>query len=116
MTEHCDDRSARPPAHEWRAIRTPLMSSPFLDEIAGRKVLSKPECLQRTGSFKFRGGWSRSLRTGSRTSESAVSSPFSSGNHAQGVALAASLHGVPAVIIMPRDAPRSKSKTPKPRC
>ena len=40
------------------AIRTPLLSSPFLDELAGRRVFVKPECLQKTGSFKFRGGWS----------------------------------------------------------
>lgn len=39
-------------------VRTPLLSSPFLDEIAGRRVLVKPECLQPTGSFKLRGGWS----------------------------------------------------------
>lgn len=89
------------------AIRTPLMSSSFLDEIAGRKVLIKPECLQRTGSFKFRGGWSAVSALEPEVRKRGVIA-FSSGNHAQGVALAASLHGVPAVIIMPRDAPKIK--------
>ena len=43
---------------EGRAVKTPLLSSPFLDEIAGRRVLVKPECLQKTGSFKYRGAFS----------------------------------------------------------
>lgn len=94
------------------AIRTPLMSSPFLDEIAGRKVLIKPECLQRTGSFKFRGGWSAVSALELEVRKRGVIA-FSSGNHAQGVALAASLHGVPAVIIMPRDAPKIKIENTK---
>ncbi|MQB22939.1 threonine/serine dehydratase [Agrobacterium tumefaciens] len=94
------------------AIRTPLMSSPFLDEIAGRKVLIKPECLQRTGSFKFRGGWSAVSALEQEVRKRGVIA-FSSGNHAQGVALAASLHGVPAVIIMPRDAPKIKIENTK---
>ncbi|MDP9573592.1 UNVERIFIED_ORG: threonine dehydratase [Agrobacterium larrymoorei] len=94
------------------AIRTPLMSSPFLDEIAGRKILIKPECLQRTGSFKFRGGWSAVSALEPEVRKRGVIA-FSSGNHAQGVALAASLHGVPAVIIMPRDAPKIKIENTK---
>lgn len=94
------------------AIRTPLMSSPFLDEIAGRKVLIKPECLQRTGSFKFRGGWSAVSALEPEVRKRGVIA-FSSGNHAQGVALAASLHGIPAVIIMPRDAPAIKIENTK---
>ncbi|PVE53140.1 threonine/serine dehydratase [Rhizobium rhizogenes] len=94
------------------AIRTPLMSSPFLDEIAGREVLIKPECLQRTGSFKFRGGWSAVSALEPEVRKRGVIA-FSSGNHAQGVALAASLHGVPAVIIMPRDAPKIKIENTK---
>ena len=94
------------------AIRTPLMSSSFLDEIAGRKVLIKPECLQRTGSFKFRGGWSAVSALEPEVRKRGVIA-FSSGNHAQGVALAASLHGVPAVIIMPRDAPKIKIENTK---
>ncbi|RMA42131.1 threonine ammonia-lyase [Rhodophyticola porphyridii] len=87
--------------------RTPLLSSPFLDEIAGRRVLVKAECLQHTGSFKFRGAWSAlSGLTPERRAAGVLA--FSSGNHAQGVALAAKLHGVPATIIMPQDAPALK--------
>lgn len=87
--------------------RTPLLSSPFLDGIAGRRVWVKTECLQHTGSFKFRGGWSAvsALAPGVRAKGVIA---FSSGNHAQGVALAARMHGAPAVIIMPSDAPRMK--------
>ncbi len=89
------------------AVRTPLLSSPFLDEIAGRRILVKAECLQRTGSFKFRGGWSAVSGIAEDVRQRGVIA-FSSGNHAQGVALAAALHGVPAVIIMPQDAPKIK--------
>ena len=90
-----------------RVRRTPLLSSPFLDEIAGRRVLVKAEVLQHTGSFKFRGGWSAVSALAPDVRARGVIA-FSSGNHAQGVALAARLHGVPAVIIMPSDAPRTK--------
>ncbi len=87
--------------------RTPLLSSPFLDELAGRRVWVKSECLQHTGSFKFRGGWSAvSALPDAQRARGVVA--FSSGNHAQGVARAAHLHGIPAVIIMPADAPRMK--------
>ncbi len=87
--------------------RTPLLFSPFLDEIAGRRIFVKPECLQHTGSFKFRGAWSAISGLSPEVREKGVIA-FSSGNHAQGVALAAKLHGIPAVIIMPADAPRIK--------
>ncbi|PQO23219.1 threonine ammonia-lyase [Rhodobacteraceae bacterium WD3A24] len=92
---------------DGHARRTPLLSSPFLDEIAGRRVLVKAECLQHTGSFKFRGAWAAisGLPPGVRARGVLA---YSSGNHAQGVALAARMHGVPAVIIMPADAPRLK--------
>lgn len=86
---------------------TPLLSSPFLDEIAGRRVWVKPECLQHTGSFKFRGAWS-AVSALSETARAQGVIAFSSGNHAQGVALAAKLHGTSAVIIMPQDAPKVK--------
>lgn len=89
------------------AIRTPLLSSPFLDDMAGRKVLVKAECLQRTGSFKFRGGWSAVSGLEPQVRKRGVIA-FSSGNHAQGVALAATLHAIPSVIIMPSDAPKIK--------
>ncbi len=85
------------------ARRTPMLSSPFLDDLAGRRVLVKAECLQHTGSFKFRGAWNAI----SALQPSGVIA-FSSGNHAQGVALAARLKGIPATIIMPSDAPRIK--------
>jgi len=86
---------------------TPLLSSPFLDEIAGRRVLVKPECLQHTGSFKYRGGRSAVSALDPDVRKRGVIA-FSSGNHAQGVARAAAEYGVPAVIVMPRDAPRLK--------
>lgn len=95
-----------------QAIRTPLLASPFLDEIAGRKVFVKAECLQRTGSFKFRGGWSAVSALEPDVRKRGVIA-FSSGNHAQGVAHAATLHGVPSVIIMPSDAPHIKIENTK---
>ncbi len=90
-----------------KARKTPLLSSPFLDEIAGRRVLVKSECLQHTGSFKFRGGWAAVSALDPDTRAKGVIA-FSSGNHAQGVANAAQQHGVPSVIIMPKDAPQLK--------
>jgi threonine dehydratase len=92
---------------DGRARRTPLLSSPFLDEIAGRRIFVKPECLQHTGSFKFRGAWSAISALEPDVRARGVIA-FSSGNHAQGVALAARMHGIPAVIIMPNDAPKLK--------
>ena len=92
---------------EGHARRTPLLSSPFLDEIAGRRVFLKAEALQHTGSFKFRGGWSAV----SNLTEDALKVgviAFSSGNHAQAVAYAAREHGTTAVIVMPKDAPALK--------
>ncbi len=87
--------------------RTPLLRSAFLDDIAGRRVWIKPECLQHTGSFKFRGAWSAVSGLDPAARARGVIA-FSSGNHAQGVALAAQAHGAPAVIVMPDDAPRLK--------
>ncbi|MEM1372518.1 MAG: threonine/serine dehydratase [Pseudomonadota bacterium] len=89
------------------ARRTQLLSSPFLDEIAGRRIFVKPECLQHTGSFKFRGAWS-AISTLSSAARAKGVFAFSSGNHAQGIAAAAKAHGAPAVILMPSDAPRLK--------
>lgn len=89
------------------ARRTPLLTSPFLDAVAGRRVWVKAECLQHTGSFKFRGAWSAVSALPPEVRARGVIA-FSSGNHAQGVALAARMHGIPAVIIMPADAPRMK--------
>ena len=92
---------------EGHALRTPLLNSPFLDEIAGRRVWIKPECLQHTGSFKFRGAYSALSALEPDVRARGVIA-FSSGNHAQGVALAARMHGTAAVIIMPSDAPQLK--------
>lgn len=89
------------------ARQTPLLSSPFLDEIAGRRVLVKAECLQHTGSFKYRGAWSAISALAPETRAKGVIA-FSSGNHAQGVALAARQHGIASVIVMPADAPAIK--------
>lgn len=86
---------------------TPLLSSPALDRIAGRQVLVKAECLQHTGSFKARGGWSAVSALSPEALARGVIA-FSSGNHAQGVARAAAAHRAPCVIIMPADAPRAK--------
>jgi len=89
------------------ARRTPLLASPFLDELAGRRVLVKAECLQHTGSFKFRGAWSAISALPSAARQAGVLA-YSSGNHAQGIARAAQAHDVPAVIVMPEDAPALK--------
>ncbi|RBW53065.1 threonine/serine dehydratase [Ruegeria sp. A3M17] len=86
---------------------TPILTSPFLDEIAGRRVLVKPECLQHTGSFKFRGAWSAISALGDADRQRGVIA-YSSGNHAQGVAYAAAQHGISSVIVMPSDAPQLK--------
>ena len=87
--------------------QTPLLSAPALDDIAGRKVFAKAEVLQLTGSFKFRGAWSAVSNLPVAERAKGVLA-FSSGNHAQGVAYAAALHGVQATIIMPADAPQAK--------
>jgi len=87
--------------------RTPLLSSPFLDEIAGRRVLVKAESLQLTGAFKFRGAWSAISALDPDVRAKGVLA-FSSGNHAQAVALAARMHGISSTIIMPSDAPKLK--------
>lgn len=89
------------------ALHTPLVSSPVLDALTGARVFLKAETLQRTGSFKFRGAYNKiSAIPADRTAGGVVA--FSSGNHAQGVAAAAQLCGMPAVIVMPADAPRAK--------
>src|SRR5690606_33674964 len=90
-----------------RAVRTPLLHSPQLDALLGCRLLVKAECLQRTGSFKFRGAYNAISRLDAAARERGVVA-FSSGNHAQGVAAAAQLLGVPATIVMPADAPAIK--------
>lgn len=87
--------------------RTPLLESPLLNDLVGRRVLVKPECLQKTGSFKFRGASNR-IRSLSEEEKKGGVVAFSSGNHAQGVAAAAKYAGIPALIVMPSDAPAIK--------
>ena len=86
---------------------TPLLNSPFLDEIADRQIFIKAECLQHTGSFKFRGAYSAISSIPIEKRKKGVIA-YSSGNHAQGVAFAAKIHKIPATIIMPEDAPEIK--------
>ena len=89
------------------ALRTPLVTSPVLDALTGARVFLKAETLQRTGSFKFRGAYNKLASIPAAQRARGVVA-FSSGNHAQGVAAAARLLGMPAVIVMPSDAPRRK--------
>src|SRR5580692_6929230 len=89
------------------ALRTPLIASPALDALTGARVFLKAETLQRTGSFKFRGAYNK-LASIPRAQRAGGVVAFSSGNHAQGVAAAARLLGMPAVIVMPSDAPLGK--------
>jgi threonine dehydratase len=89
------------------AVRTPLLSCTALDALTGGRVLLKPEPLQRTGSFKFRGAYNRIARIAPERRAAGVVA-YSSGNHAQGVAVAAKLLGMPALIVMPRDTPALK--------
>lgn len=88
-------------------VRTPLLRNDALDAATGARLWLKPECLQRTGSFKFRGAYNRLSALGAAERAAGVVA-YSSGNHAQGVAYAAKLLGIPATIIMPRDAPAMK--------
>jgi threonine dehydratase len=89
------------------ALHTPLLSSAALDAITGGRVFLKAETLQRTGSFKFRGAYNKLAALPPEQRATGVVA-FSSGNHAQGVAAAARILGMPCVIVMPSDAPRAK--------
>ena len=89
------------------AVRTPLINVPVLDERLGARVFLKLETLQRTGSFKFRGAYNKISSIPEERRRAGVVA-YSSGNHAQGVAAAAKLLGMPATIVMPSDAPRAK--------
>jgi len=88
-------------------VHTPLIASNVLDALTGGRIFLKAETLQRTGSFKFRGAYNRLSAIPVDQRAGGVVA-FSSGNHAQGVAAAARLFDMPAVIVMPRDAPRPK--------
>jgi threonine dehydratase len=89
------------------AVRTPLLSSPVLNERIGTRVFLKLEMLQRTGSFKFRGAFNK-LSSIPKAQRGGGVVAFSSGNHAQGVAAAAKILDMRATIVMPKDAPASK--------
>jgi len=89
------------------ALRTPLLESPLLNQELGYRLMVKAEPLQRTGSFKFRGAYNTISQFNEAARKAGVVA-FSSGNHAQGVAAASSMLGVPATIIMPSDAPAIK--------
>lgn len=88
-------------------VETPLLESPRLNERFGARLLFKPETLQRTGSFKFRGAYNKIASLPEDERKRGVVA-FSSGNHAQGVAAAAAMFGIKAVIAMPADAPAVK--------
>jgi threonine dehydratase len=94
------------------AVRTPLLSPPVLSDRVGARVFLKPEVLQRTGSFKFRGAFNKlsSIPLDARAGGVVA---FSSGNHAQGVAAAAQILNMRATIVMPADAPLSKRERTK---
>ena len=89
------------------AVRTPLLSAPTLDALAGARIFVKAEPLQRTGSFKFRGAYNCLSRLSEEQRRRGVIC-FSSGNHAQGVSAAAQLLGVRATVVMPAQAPHIK--------
>jgi threonine dehydratase len=90
------------------AHHTPLVTSRTLDERTGASVRLKPENLQRIGAFKFRGAYNTvASLTPAERARGVVTA--SSGNHAQALALSAALHGIPATILMPEDAPASKA-------
>jgi threonine dehydratase len=91
------------------AVRTPLLEFPALNQRTGGRILVKPETLQRTGSFKFRGAYNRIVQLSPEERRGGVVA-WSSGNHAQGVAAAASMLGLKASILMPADAPRIKTE------
>ncbi|CAM5769879.1 serine/threonine dehydratase [Labrys miyagiensis] len=94
------------------AHRTPVMSSRTFNEEMGAEVLFKCENLQRMGAFKFRGAFNALSRFDAEQRRHGVVA-FSSGNHAQAIALSARMLGIPATIIMPHDAPRAKVEATK---
>ena len=101
---HIQDAAQRIRGH---AIRTPLLENDTLNNITGGRVLLKAECLQRTGSFKFRGAYNKIAQLSQAQLTLGVVA-CSSGNHAQGLARTAQLHNCNATIVMPQDAPALK--------
>jgi len=106
------DIEAAAKAIDGVAVKTPLLESPLLNAALGCRLRVKAEPLQITGSFKFRGAYNAISRIPEARRASGVVA-FSSGNHAQGVAAAASMLGLPAAILMPADAPKTKVRLTK---
>jgi len=104
-----DDVRAAAARLDGVAHRTPVVTSRTLDALAGARVHLKAECFQRGGAFKFRGAYNKISSLPESVRARGVLA-YSSGNHAQAVALAASLHGVAATILMPEDAPLAKTE------
>jgi threonine dehydratase len=102
-----DDVVAAAGRLEGHAHRTPVFTSRTADEALGARVFFKCENLQRMGAFKFRGAFNALSRFDARQRRAGVVT-FSSGNHAQAIALSARLLGIPATIVMPHDAPAAK--------
>ncbi|AAK25067.1 threonine ammonia-lyase [Caulobacter vibrioides] len=107
MTVSLADIQAAAVRLKGSAVETPLIESPALNDRLGGRIFLKPETLQRAGAFKFRGAYNRLSQLSDEEKARGVVA-FSSGNHAQGVALAARLLGVPALIVMPSDSPSVK--------
>ena len=102
-----DDVAAAAARIKGHAHRTPVMTSRTLNEALGAEVYFKCENLQRMGAFKFRGAFNALSRFSAAQRKAGVVT-FSSGNHAQAIALSAQLLGIPATIVMPHDAPAMK--------
>ncbi|RQS86626.1 threo-3-hydroxy-L-aspartate ammonia-lyase [Burkholderia seminalis] len=102
-----DDVAAAAARLEGHTHRTPVMTSRTIDEALGAQVFFKCENLQRMGAFKFRGAFNALSRFNAEQRRHGVVA-FSSGNHAQAIALSARILGIPATIVMPQDAPAAK--------
>lgn len=106
-----DIRLVREAAERLRGVahRTPIVTSTMLDDLTGARVFLKAENFQRIGAFKFRGAYNKIASLPAEQRQNGVLA-WSSGNHAQAVALAAKLHGICATIVMPKDAPPLKRR------
>ncbi|AOJ78258.1 threo-3-hydroxy-L-aspartate ammonia-lyase [Burkholderia ubonensis] len=102
-----DDVAAAAARLQGHAHRTPVMTSSTLDDALGAQVFFKCENFQRMGAFKFRGAFNALSRFDATQRRNGVVT-FSSGNHAQAIALSARMLGIPATIVMPQDAPAAK--------
>jgi threo-3-hydroxy-L-aspartate ammonia-lyase len=107
-----DDVLAAAARIQGYALRTPVMTSRTVDALFDAEVFFKCENLQRTGAFKFRGAFNALAQFDAEQRRAGVVT-FSSGNHAQAIALSAKLLGIPATIVMPYDAPASKMAATK---